>query len=134
MKNPQTRAIYCCGCEREVSARLTNGKEAYPHRPDLFRLPFWRCDHCQNFVGCHHKTKNPTRPLGCIPTGEIKRARQHIHQILDPLWQTGAWNRREIYARITAEFGKQYHSAEIRTLDEARAIFVFIKKLTKERT
>lgn len=77
--------IYCCGCEKKVPARLTDGAEIYPHRHDLSGLPFWKCDTCGNFVGCHHKTKNRTRPLGCIPTPEIKEARKRIHSLLDPL-------------------------------------------------
>ena len=81
--------IRCCGCQKKVEARLTDGSEIYPHRKDLYSLPFWKCDVCGNFVGCHHKTKNRTRPLGCIPTPEIKNARKHIHAILDPLWQSG---------------------------------------------
>lgn len=65
--------IFCCGCGVDVQARLTDVAEIYPHRDDLHSLPFWRCDACGNSVGCHHKTQNPTRPLGCIPTNEIKK-------------------------------------------------------------
>ncbi len=72
------RSIFCCGCKADVRARLTSGKEIYPHRSDLSSLPFWRCDGCGNFVGCHHKTKDRTRPLGCIPTPEIKEERQRV--------------------------------------------------------
>jgi hypothetical protein len=53
--------LYCTGCEHEVEARLTNGEERYPHRPDLYELPFWKCDACSGYVGCHHKTDNPTK-------------------------------------------------------------------------
>ena len=66
------RSIFCCGCQSDVQARLTDGAEIYAHRRDLASLPFWKCDACGNFVGCHHKTKHRTRPLGCIPTKEIK--------------------------------------------------------------
>ena len=55
--------LYCCGCDTGTEARLTNGAEIYPHRPDLHELPFWKCDKCGNFVGCHHKTKDRTRPM-----------------------------------------------------------------------
>lgn len=60
--------IYCTGCGKDVQARLTDGAERYPHRPDLYELPFWKCDTCGNYVGCHHKTRAPTKPLGCIAT------------------------------------------------------------------
>lgn len=120
--------IRCCGCQKDrVKARLTDGTEIYPHRKDLAELPFWKCDDCGNFVGCHHKTKNRTQPLGCIPTKEIKNARQHIHKILDPLWQSGKYKRGHLYAKISERFGWKYHTAQIRTVEEAREIYKFIR-------
>lgn len=124
--------IYCCGCKAVVVARLTTGQEIYAHREDLWNLPFWKCDHCDNYVGCHHKSPVPTRPLGCIPTPEIKNARQHIHRILDPLWRTGKTSRKALYARISSEFGRKYHTANIRSIEEAREIYRFIKRLARE--
>ena len=125
--------IRCCGCKQEkVEARLTNGSEIYPHRSDLSALPFWKCDTCGNFVGCHHKTSKPTTPLGCIPTPEIKNARQHIHKILDPLWKNGKIKRAKLYEKITEKFGWKYHTAQIRCIDEAREIYKFIKKIEAE--
>ena len=85
--------IFCVSCDRDVEARLTDGKEVYPHRPELGPLPFWICNACKNSVGCHHKTKDRTRPLGVIAPVELKRARQHIHKILDPIWQKGYMTR-----------------------------------------
>lgn len=43
--------LYCCGCSEEITASLTDGKEIYPHRPDLYDLPFWKCDICGNLCG-----------------------------------------------------------------------------------
>ena len=91
--------LYCCGCSTDVNARLTDGREIYPHRPDLYSLPFWRCDNCKNYVGCHHKSKNRTHPLGCIPTPEIKEARKKIHAIIDPMWKSGAMTRKDVTKR-----------------------------------
>jgi hypothetical protein len=121
--------IYCCGCKEKVQARLIDGSEAYPHRKDLSSLPFWKCGTCNNFVGCHHKTKNRTRPLGCIPTKEIKNARQHIHRILDPLWKSKRFNRNEIYQKISDRVGWDYHTAKIRSIEEAREIYKIIKEI-----
>ena len=115
--------IYCCGCEKKVVARLTEGGEIYPHRSDLKSLPFWKCDACGNFVGCHHKTKNRTAPLGCIATKEIKRARQHIHKLIDPIWQSGKMTRKELYKRLSEGLGRKYHTATIKTITEARAVY-----------
>lgn len=126
-----TGTIYCCGCAADVQARLTDGAEIYPRRPDLATLPFWRCDTCHNYVGCHHKTKNRTRPLGAIPTADLKNARRHIHVILDPIWQSGRLSRRHIYARLTQTLGREYHTGDLRTLDEARTIYRAVQDIAR---
>lgn len=123
--------IYCCGCGSEIRARLTSGAEVYPHRSDLEKLPFWRCDTCGNWVGCHHKTKDRTKPLGCIPTPEIKSARQHIHRILDPIWKSGDMNRGSVYREIERRLGmnQKYHTANIRSIDEARRVYAAVQDI-----
>jgi hypothetical protein len=123
------KLLYCCGCQKDVQARLTHGGEVYPHRSDLSDLPFWKCDTCKNYVGCHHKTKNRTKPLGNIPTKELKNARQHIHRILDPIWKDGKMPRGKVYAIIAEKIGYQYHTAEIRSVEEARKIYAIVKEL-----
>ena len=121
--------IYCTGCETEVEARLTDGKERYPHRPDLYDLPFWKCDICKNYVGCHHKTKTPTKPLGCIATPEILDARKKIHALLDPIWKSGKIKRGQAYAYVSNRLGYNYHNGEIRSLEEARKIYAIVGEL-----
>jgi hypothetical protein len=119
--------IYCTSCQKDIEARLTDGSEIYGHRPDLQNLPFWRCDTCKNHVGCHHKTKDRTRPLGNIPTPELRNARQHIHKILDPLWQSGKYKRGEVYGIISEKIGYRYHTAEIKTVEDAREVYKIVK-------
>lgn len=126
-----TREIYCCGCEQKITARLTNGGEVYPHRPDLHNLPFWRCDQCKLHVGCHHKTDDRTRPLGIIPTKELSAARSHIHALLDPLWETGRFQRKALYADLSKRLGWKYHTAKIRTVDEARQVYRTIREIAR---
>jgi len=126
------RSIFCSGCQADVSARLTSGKETYPHRRDLHELPFWKCDACGNFVGCHHKTKDRIKPLGCIPTPAIKQERQRIHQVLDPLWKSQRYGRRELYSMIAHVLGvEEYHTAEIRSVDEARRVYRVIDDIRR---
>lgn len=120
--------IFCCHCNTDVEARLTDGMETYPHREDLYDLPFWKCDTCRNFVGCHHKTSEPTKPLGCIPSAEVKELRKQIHANLDPLWMEGKHSRKYIYARLTEVIGREYHTADIRNATEANLV---IKKLNQ---
>lgn len=127
------RAIYCTGCQGDVNARLTSGVEIYPHRTDLAALPFWRCDECKNFVGCHHKTSTPTRPLGCIPTPEIKRARSEIHRVLDPIWKRGKMKRGKLYCKIADKLGwESYHTADLRSIEDAREVYKVIVNIRKD--
>lgn len=121
--------IYCCGCNKDVAARLTDGREIYPHREDLSDLPFWKCDTCKNHVGCHHKTADRTKPLGNIPTKEIRNARQQIHKILDPIWKEKRMARGKLYAILAAELGYEYHTAEIRTVEQARKVYAIVKRI-----
>lgn len=96
-------------------------------------LPFWKCDACKNFVGCHHRTRDRTRPLGCIPTAEIKAARQHIHRILDPLWKGKMINRSDLYKRVAMALGiEEYHTAELRSVEDARRAYAAIKAIATE--
>jgi hypothetical protein len=124
--------IFCCNCKVEVDARLTNGKEIYPHRSDLFQLPFWKCDCCNNYIGCHHKTKNKTKPLGYIPSPEIKNARIHIHALLDPIWKNNRISRKKLYCLISENLGYIFHTGEIKTIDEARRVYKIVLDISKK--
>lgn len=124
------KEIYCCQCERDVYARLTNGREIYPHRKDLFRLPFWRCDGCGNYVGCHHKTKNRTAPMGHIATPEIRAARVRIHAVLDPIWKLGKIKRKELYLKLSEKLGWNYHTSKIKSVAEADLALGAIKAIS----
>lgn len=135
-----TKQIHCCQCKKEVPARLTYGKEIYIHRPDLHTLPFWICDTCKNYVGTHHKTKDKTKPLGNIPTKELREVRKHIHALLDPIWQSKEGDDREkwkerarIYRYLTQELGHDYHTAEIKTIEEARQIYVLVQSYIRQK-
>lgn len=108
---------------REVNARLTDGSEIYPHRNDLSHLPFWKCDTCLNYVGCHHKTAFRTKPLGCIPNERMKTIRRDIHKLMDPLWKNNIISRNNIYKILSIALEKEYHTAEIRTIEEAKLVY-----------
>lgn len=125
-----TKPIFCCGCGYEIPARLTSGKEVYPHLPHLHRLHFWKCHACGNSVGCHKGSKKHA-PLGCIPTPEIKRARRHIHRLLDPLWKSGKVKRRVIYEHLSEKLGYRYHTADLRDIDEARRVYRLVREMAK---
>lgn len=119
----RTTPIYCCACKGSVDARLTDGAEIYPHRRDLKSIPFWRCDTCGGFVGCHYKAKkDKTQPLGVIATAEVKKARMQLHAALDPLWKSGKLTRRELYQKLSDKLGYEYHTGGIRSIEEAQQV------------
>lgn len=124
-----TTKIFCAECQEKVDARLTDGREIYPHRADLAILPFWIHDVCGNYVGCHHKTDRPTEPQGIISTAEIRQWRVIIHRELDPLWRNGKIKRRKIYALISRKTGHTYHTGNIRSVEEAREVYKIVREL-----
>lgn len=74
-------APLCC----ERPARLTDGREVYPHRPDLFEKRFYVCDACAAYCGCHPDT---IRALGVPADAKTRDARSKLHDMmLDPLWK-----------------------------------------------
>jgi len=111
--------IYCCECTRAIHPILITGKRAYPHRKDLYHLPFWMCYLCECFVSCHPGTE---KPLGSIASKELKQARLYIHTILDPIWQSGIMKRGQLYAKISRKLGYTYHTANIRNMKEIKQV------------
>lgn len=126
-----TRLIECLQCEKYVKARLITGKEAYPYcwQKKLRKMIFWACPNCGGFVGVHPGTKTP---LGCIPTPEIKEARKLVHNLIDPIWKSGAMKRGEVYRRLSDAVGHPYHNGETRSLDELRIAYREGLKIKKE--
>lgn len=125
--------IYCCICQAETECDLTSGKEIYPHRPDLASLPFWRCV-CGGYVGCHHKTKQRTKPLGVIASKPIKDLRMQIHAEVDPMWKSGMLPRKRVYAELSAAIGREYHTADLRSEAECRLVLVAAKAIKRIAT
>lgn len=108
------------GCEKTVKARLTNGAERYPHRPDLADIPQYTHDECGTWVGTHHKSSQPHRPLGILATPEMYKWRIRIHDTIDPIWKNGHIKRAQVYAHMSKRLGYQYHTGELRTIEEAK--------------
>lgn len=121
--------IWCCKCNKNINACLEKGNKIYPHRPDLYKKNFWVCPHCGNYVGCHGTT---TRPLGCIPTYEIKVARMRIHSKLDPLWKNNLVDRKTLYKLISDKLGYTYHTGNTKSVQECLKVFDIITALEKD--
>lgn len=108
---------------------LSDGRRAYPHRPDLFSKPFWFCD-CGAFVGCHPGTK---KALGA-PAGKLtKRARMDAHAAFDPIWKGGRMGRSEAYRWLAAQLGIEPRDCHISHMNAAlarRAVAACLKPTT----
>lgn len=74
--------VKCPYCQGQ--AELTNGKEIYPHREDLWGLRFWICRPCQAYVGCH-RYGNGQKPLGTPAQAGLRVFRKRVHAHFDPL-------------------------------------------------
>jgi hypothetical protein len=129
-------AIWCAACKQDVQARLTTGQEVYPRHPQFWTQPYWVCDGCGNFVGCHHRhhiATMQTRPLGILATPELKFARRKLHELIDPLWQTKVIGRRALYAEIATRMNwPTYHTAEIKSVAEARQVYRVVLDIRSE--
>ena len=135
MCTSEEKLIYCCGCEKNVVSVLVDGSKIYPHREDLKEIPFWQCNECDNYVGCHYKTTNSTKPLGSIPTAEIRKARGILHQVLDPLWRSGEYNRRQLYKYIAMKLlVTKFHVAELRSVEDARKVYRIVTNIRDNGT
>ena len=124
----KTCKIFCGNCNSIIIARLTTGREVYRHIPRLNTKRFWKCDSCGGFVGTHADSKDH-KPLGTIPTPEVKEKRKEIHKLLDPIWSTGRVRRGEVYRTLANFIGRQYHTAEINTVDEADKVIAKVKEI-----
>lgn len=123
--------IYCCNCQKDVEATQITGEQAYPHLPSLFLKRFWSCPHCGNFVGAHERGPLVGQPFGVIATPELKRLRQQLHNLIDPLWKIMRIDRKLIYKKMSDAVGKEYHTGEIRSIEEAHAALEHARKINR---
>ena len=69
-----------CGKPSEAA----DGTRIYPHRPDLADKLFFICAPCGAWVGTHRSTG---QPLGRLANAELRRLKQSVHAVFDPLWE-----------------------------------------------
>lgn len=115
--------MYCAQCEKDVYPELVTGKTVYPQRKDLHGLTMYRCPHCKNYAGEHARV---------IPTRAIRKFRQKIHSIIDPLWRSGVVTRSWVYRNMSKAIGKDFHSGNIRSDEEAVTAYMAARKLALE--
>ena len=96
----------CPYCGKE--AKWCDNAERYGRRYGKSYMCYW-CKDCDSYVGCHNNTK---KPLGTMANKELREWRMKVHAQLDPLWKSGKLRRGELYAKISKQIGKTYHTGE----------------------
>ena len=123
-------SIWCCACGTHVLAERVSGTTVYPHRPDLAKKRFWSCPECRHYVGAHRDTM---KPLGTIPTPQIRTRRAQLHSELDPLWKHYGLNRKQLYARLAKMLGiEEFHIGEVNSDEEADRVSACIDLIEEE--
>ena len=91
-----------CPVCRDPSIAVT-GEAIYPHRPDLYRRRFFRCQtHTDYYVGTHRKSGEA---LGVLANKEHRRLKILCHRYFDPHWKERGNDRSALYQRLSDEMG-----------------------------
>lgn len=102
----------CSYCGQK--AKLVNGAVIYPHRADLHEKPFYQCEPCGAYVGCHPGT---ITPLGRLANAELRREKMAAHAAFDPLWKTKRMKRGEAYAWLAKKLRMKKEDCHIGMFD-----------------
>lgn len=106
----------CIECGKQPE--LVRGERIYPHRSDLRDRPFWLCEPCNAYVGCHVGTTNPLgRPAG----PETRGARSAAHRVFDPLWRNGRMSRTQAYRWLREAMGLTKEECHIGMMNAEQA-------------
>lgn len=113
MSKKRHYAPTCDYCHR--TAELVNGYMVYERcRPDLKHQKFWRCKPCEAWVGCH---PGSAIPMGRLANAELRKAKQAVHRVLDPLWKSGAMSRNDAYKMLAQGMGIAIQNCHVGMFD-----------------
>lgn len=131
-KADPTITIWCTCCNKMMPSVLREAKLVTPKSKPASML--WVCTGCLNYISCHQHSGGLIKPMGCIANPELRAARKHIHAKLDAIWRLGFMTRNDIYASLSNSIGREYHTAEIKTVPEARNIYRLLNAMTDSMT
>jgi hypothetical protein len=95
--------MICPYCEKE--AIWTSNEVVYGRRYGKSFMCYY-CKECDAYVGCHQNSKNP---LGTMANKALRVKRMEAHAVIDPLWKSGKYSRRQVYDRLSDAFGFRVH-------------------------
>lgn len=107
------RAAPTCPYCGDVS-EMVKGDVIYPHRPDLYKLTFYRCDPCDAHVGTH---KGTITPLGRLANAALRKAKSDAHKAFDPIWRGGYMSRKQAYLWLSQQLGIDVDDCHIAMFD-----------------
>lgn len=114
--------IYCCNCKKEIECDLVYGNKIYPHRQDLYSKAFYQCPICKEFVGTH---KKDLKPLGTIPTQQLKTLRHKLHIFFEPKLKNKK-QKTKFYETISNQVGYEFHCGNISSIEEYKKVYKLI--------
>ena len=117
--------IFCTVCKKDMPARLASDMEIYGRS---YGKTVYICE-CGAYVGTHKGTDNP---LGVMSGHEMRNAKIHIHALIDPLWKSKKIKRGKLYKMLSDRLGYEYHTGDIRTIEEARRVYKVARRVIKE--
>jgi len=80
----------------------------------------WWCKDCSAYVGCHNNTRNPKGEF--LAKKGLRKARIKAHSVIDKLWKTGKYRRKDVYEGLNKAFGRKIHIGNTETIKECEDI------------
>ena len=98
--------MICPYCKQE--AEWCENKEIYGRNYGKSYM-IYLCRKCNARVGCHNNTKTP---LGTMANAKLRKKRMKTHKMVDILWKSGVYKRRDVYKMLDEKFGESVHIGE----------------------
>lgn len=108
---------HCLHCSAFGEAVL--GRDLFEGQRELAWRVFWRCNQCDAHVAAHADG----RPLGYPANLETRRARNHVHHTLDPMWKHHPHpeiKRERLYKNLSVKMGLPIEKTHIGMFDLAQ--------------
>lgn len=105
--------LFCVNCQKEVLAEYENNS--------------WKCPHCNNSVGCH---KGTNRPLGCIPSPELRLKRIELYSLMEPLFSK--ISKLKLLKLLSEKLGYKFHLHQVKSIKECERVIDLVVEIGKE--
>ena len=109
----KTNKVYCPYCGN--AAELVDSSVVYPQSYGMM----WICMPCDAYTGVHRSS--PTfKPLGTLAKKDLRKLRQQVHHMFDPLWKNGSRTRNEAYAWLAERMNLPKEKTHVAMFSESQ--------------